>query len=228
VDDDPGTRRVVHATLSAEAFEVATAGSAEEALRWIENHGLPDLAVVDVMLPGMSGLDLCAHLQSSVDIPTVLLTVISDETTMVSALDQYAEDYIVKPIRPAELAARVRRVLRRLSGGRPMASLPVDLGGGVQVDLGRQQLRRGAEQIPLTPTENKLLHVLLRSSPRVVASSFLLRRLWPLEEVYEDTLRVHVHRLRQKIEPDPNRPRILLTQRGLGYRLAPPSEFDVQ
>lgn len=221
VDDDPDTLLVVTRSLSAAGFEVAEARSGPEALAWIERHGLPQVAVIDIRMPAMDGLELSRRLRQRADLPIVLLTAVDDEPTIVDALEGLADDYMVKPFHPRELAARVRRLVLRL------APMDADVGqrlvvdDGLSVDLVHGVAQVGSRgEVALTPTETKILHILLRNAPRTVRTEFLLHRVWPLEEVFEDSLRVHVHRLRQKIEAEPHTPRYLCTERGLGYRFA--------
>jgi DNA-binding response OmpR family regulator len=221
VDDDPDTLLVVTRSLSAAGFEVARARSGSEALAWVERHGLPRLAVVDIRMPGMDGLELSRRLRQRADLPIVLLTAVDDEPTIVGALEGLAEDYMVKPFHPRELAARVRRLLLRFAplDADPGQSVVVDEALSVDFVHGTAQVESQGE-VALTPTETKILHILVSNAPRTVRTEFLLRRVWPLEEVFEDSLRVHVHRLRQKIEADPRSPRYVCTERGLGYRFA--------
>ena len=217
VDDDPDILHLLRKTFESAGFEVGSAASGEAGLRWIERQGLPHLAVVDIRMPGMDGLELCRRVHAYSDLPVILLTAVDDEPTVVEALDTVAEDYVLKPFRPAELVARARRVLRRI-GDFSFAQAPeTPVDDRLAVDFVRQVARVEGQPVPLTPTESKILHILMRSSPRTVDTGYLLRRVWPLEEVFEETLRVHVHRVRQKIEPDPGRPRYVLTHRGQGY-----------
>jgi DNA-binding response OmpR family regulator len=217
VDDDPDILRLVGLSFDHAGFQAATATSGAAALAWIESHGLPDLAVVDIRMPDLDGLTLCQRIQEYCDLPVILLTAVADETTVVQALDTVAEDYVVKPFRPNELVSRARRVLRRF------ADFPAGTGPDTAVDerlainFPRQLARVAGHNVPLTPTETKVLHMLMRSAPRLVSSHYLLGRIWPREEVFEDTLRVHVCRLRQKIERDPAQPAYIVTHRGRGY-----------
>ncbi|RMH20218.1 MAG: DNA-binding response regulator [Acidobacteria bacterium] len=220
VDDDADILRVVRMALEVEGLEVATARSGEDALAWIDRHGLPHLAVVDIMMPGMDGLELSRRIQRASDVPVIMLTAVDDEATLLEAIEQLAEDYVVKPFNPRELAARVKRVLRRVGSFAYALAPLVKVDDHLSIDLVHRTATVGDQQVSLTPTEAKLLHILMRSAPRTVTTDHLLRRVWPLEEVFEDTLRVHMHRLRQKIEPDPSQPRYLITQRGIGYSFA--------
>lgn len=217
VDDDPDILHVLRRTFESSGFEVDTCGSGEAALRWIERHGLPHLAMVDIRMPDLDGLELCRRIHAYSDLPVILLTAVDEEPMVVNALDTVAEDYILKPFRPAEVVARARRVLRRIGDFSFTLASETPVDDRLAVDFVRQVAKVEGNPVPLTPTETKILHILMRSSPRTVDTGYLLRRVWPMEEVFEDTLRVHVHRVRQKIEPDPAKPRYVLTHRGQGY-----------
>lgn len=219
VDDDPDILFLVRTTLERAGLEVWTAASAEQALDTVARRGLPALAVVDIGLPGIDGLELAAKLHAASDVPVVMLSAVSAAATVVAAIESVAEDYVVKPFNPRELAARVQRVLQRLGSG-PLAPGPLTrIDERLALDFaGRRALIDGID-VPLSATEVKLLHVLWRAAGRVVPTESLVRRMWPAGDVFEDALRVKVHRLRQKLEPDPSTPRYLLTERGGGYRL---------
>jgi DNA-binding response OmpR family regulator len=222
LDDDPKIRRLVELKLDHAGFEVRTAASGREALDVIAQNGLPHLAIVDIMMPGMNGFEFCEAVQEFSDLPVIMLTAVDDEDMIIQGIERFAEDYIIKPFSPRELLARVQRVLRRIGDFAytldPLTWVDDRLG----VDFAHQQAVVDGQSIDLTPTETKILYILMRNAGRTVTTDFLLRRLWPLEEVFEDTLRVHVHRLRQKIEADPRKPRYVVTERGLGYRFDPP------
>lgn len=221
VDDEPDLLKVVRLTLEAGGYDVACAGSGEEALACVEENGLPHLAIIDIMMPGIDGLELSRRLLESTDLPIILLTAVDEEQTMVRAIRELAEDYITKPFLPAELLARVERVLRRLADFSYSAAPSIEIDDRLAIDFAHRSIVVENEEIPLTPIEGKILHILVRSKGRPVRTGFLLRRAWPLKEVFEDTLRVHVYRLRQKIERDPATPKYLRTVRGLGYALCP-------
>lgn len=221
VDDDPDILSTVSMTLELEGFEVFQASSAEEAERQIERHGLPHLALVDIMMPGTDGLELCRKVQNYCDLPVILLTAVDDDQTKVRSIDEIAEDYVTKPFHPPELVARVKRVLRRIGdfGFRLEPETRID--ERLAVDFAGKRAVVDGESVALTPTESKLLHILLTNARRTVRTDYLIGRLWPHDEVFEDTLRVHVHRLRQKIEPKSSKPRYLVTHRGEGYVFLP-------
>ena len=218
VDDDPDILRLVSDRLDRAGFEVLISASGQEALDLIERRGLPHLAIVDLMMPGMDGFQFCQSVQSYSDLPVIMLTAIDEEETVIRGIQHFAEDYVTKPFSPRELVARVERVLRRI-GDFGYAMDPVtQVDDYLAVDFAHQQVIVEGGTVSLTPTESKLLYILTRSAGRAVSTDFLLRRLWPFDEVFEDTLRVHIHRLRHKIEPTPSQPQYVITERGLGYR----------
>lgn len=219
VDDDPFNLRIVQHALQQGGFRVNTAQSGEAALASLSQIGLPHLAIVDIhMPPGMSGFEFCYTIHQFSDLPVVMLTAVNEEGTVVQGLEEHAEDYITKPFKPGELVARVRGVLRR------MGTFAYDLDAVTRVDErlsidfpSRNALIYG-DPVSLTPTETKLLYILMRAAGTTVSTEFILRRLWPNEPAFEDRLHVHLHRLRRKIEDkDKQRPRYITSERGLGY-----------
>lgn len=221
VDDDPAILRLVKDKLERAGFEVLTATSGQQALDTIDRYGLPHLAVVDINMPGMDGFEFCRTVQKFTDLPVILLTAVDEEETVVRGIEQFAEDYVTKPFSPRELVVRVQRVLRRIGDFGYALDPVIKVDEHLSVDLAHQQAIVDGQLVSLTPTETKLLYILMRNASRPVTTDFLLRRLWPFEEVFEDTLRVHIHRLRQKVELSPSRPRYVITERGLGYSFAP-------
>jgi DNA-binding response OmpR family regulator len=217
IDDDPDLLRLVSSKLDLSGFEVLTADSGQQALDIIKRHGLPHLAIVDLMMPVMSGFEFCEIVQEFSDLPVIMLTAVDEEETVIRGIQLFAEDYVTKPFSPRELVARVERVLRRMGDFAYTLAPVVKVDDRLAVDFTHQQITIDGQQRDLTPTETKILYILMRNAGRAVTTDFLLRRLWPLEEVFEDTLRVHIHRLRQKLEPAPAQPRYVITERGLGY-----------
>jgi DNA-binding response OmpR family regulator len=217
VDDDATILRLVQYKLKLAGYDVLTAASGQQALDLIACHGLPHLAIVDVLMPDMDGFELCRTVQQYADLPVIMLTAVDEEETIIKGIEYFAEDYVTKPFSPRELVARVERVLRRI-GDFAYALEPITrVDEYLSVDFVHQQAIVRDIPVALTPTETKLLYILIRNAGRYVTTDFLLRRLWPREEVFEDALRVHIHRLRQKIEPNPNQPCYILTERGTGY-----------
>ena len=196
VDDDPDILRLVRDKLDRAGFEVFTATSGQDALDVIKRRGLPHLAIVDLMMPGMSGFEFCQTVQQFSDLPVIMLTAIDEEETVIQGIEHYAEDYITKPFSPRELVARVQRVLRRMADYSYTFTPLTRIDDRLAVDFAHQEAVIDDQKISFTPLETKILYILMRNAGRTVTSSFLLRRLWPLEEGSEHTLRVHVHRLR--------------------------------
>jgi DNA-binding response OmpR family regulator len=217
IDDDPDILRLIRRELENAGFLVWAAASAEEALDIVSRSGLPHLALVDILLPGIDGLTLARRFQEWSDLPIIMLTSVDEEETVVRAIESFAEDYVRKPFKPRELVARVERVCRRIGDFGYTLQPVIRVDERLSVDFAHQRVTVDGKQVPLTATESKLLYVLMRQAGRPVGTEFLLRRLWPSEEVFEDALRVHVHRLRGKIEPTPGRPRYVVTERGTGY-----------
>ncbi len=217
VDDDPAIRRLLRDKLDASGYEVWTAASGNEALEVIGRRGMPHLAIVDINMPGMNGLRFCETVLQFSDLPIIMLSAIDEEDTIVGSISRYAEDYVTKPFSPRELAARAQRVLRRVADYGYTSGVITEIDDYLSIDIPHQRAIANGQAVQLTPTETKLLYVLMRNAGHTVTTDFLLRRLWPMEEVFEDSLRVHVHRLRHKIEPAPSRPRYVLTERGVGY-----------
>lgn len=217
VDDDPAIVRLVKDKLEGAGYAVFTANSGRQALDAIARRGMPHLAIVDINMPVMGGFEFCQAVQEFSDLPVVMLSAVDEEETIIQGINRYAEDYVIKPFSPRELLARVQRVLRRMGDYAYVLDPITQVDDYLGIDFPHQQVLLKEQTISLTPTETKLLYILIRNAGRVVSADFLMRRLWPMEEVFEDTLRVHVHRLRQKIEPAPSQPRYVLTERGLGY-----------
>jgi DNA-binding response OmpR family regulator len=218
VEDDPDLLRLIRRTLEEAGFTVWPCLSAEAALALISERGLPHLALMDILLPGLDGMELAHRLHEWSDLPIVMLTSVDEQEMVVQAIERFAEDYIRKPFNPREMVARIERVFRRIGDFAYALEPVVRVDERLSIDFAHQRALTAGREVALTSTETKLLYVLLRSAGRVVATDFLLRRLWPSDEVFEDTLRVHVHRLRSKIEPEPSRPRYVVTERGAGYR----------
>jgi DNA-binding response OmpR family regulator len=166
---------------------------------------------------GMSGFEFCRTVHEYSDMPVVMLTAASDETTVIEGLQNHAEDYIVKPFSGPELTARVRRVLARIGDFSYTLADSTHIDERLQINFSRREAIVAGEPVSLTPTETKLLYILVRNGGRIVTTDFLLNRIWPLQDAQEDRLHVHIHRLRRKIEPDDNEPTYILAERGTGY-----------
>jgi DNA-binding response OmpR family regulator len=219
VDDEPKILKTVRAYLENAGFRVVTAGDGQMALT-VYRHEKPALVVLDLGLPGMDGLDVARTLRRDSNVPIIMLTARVDEADKLIGLELGSDDYVTKPFSPRELVARVRAVLRRTSGEREGAPVPI-VAGDVAIDIERRQVAVSGQPVELTPTEFDLLVVLARHPGRVFTRLELLDRVQGYAfEGYERTVDAHVKNLRQKIEPDPKQPRYLLTVYGVGYRFA--------
>jgi len=217
VDDEPPIRRFLRTSLAAQGYRVVEAEDGAGALRQIADEK-PDLIVLDLGLPDRDGIDLIREIRQSAETPIVVLSVRDDERGKVQALDLGASDYVTKPFGTEELLARVRAALRhRLleQGERPVFKLK-----DLEVDLVRRIVTRRQERIHLTPKEYDLLRLLITHAGKVMTHRQLLREIWgPAHVEDNDYLRSYVRMLRSKIEDDPTRPQLLLTEPGVGYRL---------
>jgi DNA-binding response OmpR family regulator len=216
VDDDPTLLPVLGRRLARDGFEVVTASSGQAALRVLE-RAWPSLLVIDLMMPQMDGFELCRRVKQIADLPIIVLSAVDASESKVRALQEYAEDYITKPFDPDELAARIHRVLRRTAGRSHIV-----LGGGeLEVDLATRRVQIDGQTHPLTPTEVRILQVLIGSLDHTVPTETLLERVWSESDGADPSyVWVTMRRLRRKLEPDPDNPRYLVTERGIGYRLA--------
>ncbi|GIW12693.1 MAG: DNA-binding response regulator [Tepidiforma sp.] len=217
VDDEAGVLRLMKLELTAQGFRVITAENGEDALRLAEEQR-PDAVVLDVMMPGISGLEVMRRLRERSNVPIVLVTAKDKDSDKVRGLELGADDYVVKPFNPDELGARIRAVLRRALA--PEVDRVVRA-GNVEIDLNRRLVRKNGEHVALTRTEWLLLQHLAANPDKVILAPELLTKVWGPE--YRDDLqylRVWVSRLRAKIEDVPSEPRIVKTLPGIGYMLA--------
>lgn len=217
VEDEESFSDPLSYLLEKEGFEVAVAADGNEALGVFERDGA-DLILLDLMLPGMSGTEVCRQVRQRSNVPVIMLTAKDSEIDKVVGLELGADDYVTKPYSSRELVARVRAVLRRQ--GEPEELVSATLGAGpVRMDVERHVVSVDGEQVSLPLKEFELLEMLLRNAGRVLTRGQLIDRVWGSDYVGDTkTLDVHVKRLRSKIEPDPSSPRHLLTVRGLGYK----------
>ena len=221
VDDEPGIIEMASAYLRRDGFVVRTAATGQRALDSVATQ-IPDLVVLDLMLPDIPGEQVCASLRRYTSVPVLMLTAKSAETDRVRGLALGADDYLVKPFSPRELVARVRAILRRTSGGpEPAADLLIIDGGRLEIDLAAHEARLVGERLPLTASEFKLLAALGRQPRRVFSRFELLQVLQgPDIEGFERTVDVHVMRLRRKMDDAaPGRADYIATVYGVGYRL---------
>ena len=217
VEDDTGIRQILRTLLESAGYRVVEAGTAERGKIEARAHK-PDLLLVDLGLPDGDGLDVISSLRKWSPVPVIVLSARTMEAQKIAALDAGADDYVTKPFGAAELLARVRAALRRtVRGADPMASLHL---GDIEVDLGRRELRGAQPGQHLTPLEYRLLESLARHVGLIVRQDQLIREVWGPDHLGDTrNLRVCIKNLRNKLEPDPRRPRHLITEAGLGYRL---------
>jgi len=222
IDDEPQIRRVMRVILSGENYEVLEARSGDAALlRFRES--LPDLALLDLNMPGMSGLETCRAIRESSDVPIVVLTVRHEEEEKVEALDAGADDYVTKPFGKQELLARIRAALRR-SPSSPAAGPRTFSAGELEIDFEARKIRSGKKAVRLTPKEFELLRYLVAHAGKPVPHRELLQAVWgPDYGDQTDYLRVFITHLRKKIEPNPAKPQYILTDPWLGYRFETPT-----
>jgi len=220
VEDEESFSDALSYMLRKEGFEVAVAGTGPFALEEFDRTGA-DLVLLDLMLPGLSGTEVCRQLRSRSNVPVIMLTAKDGEIDKVVGLELGADDYVTKPYHTRELVARIRAVLRRQ--GEPEELLPTALEAGpVRMDVDRHVVTVAGTQVSLPLKEFELLELLLRNAGRVLTRIQLIDRIWGADYVGDTkTLDVHVKRLRSKIEPDPSSPRHLVTVRGLGYKYEP-------
>jgi two-component system OmpR family response regulator len=217
VDDEEKIRELVQNYLVNEGFEVDTAADGDQALAKIK-AGKPDLIVLDLLLPGISGLDVCRQTRQFSDVPIIMLTAKTEEIDKLLGLELGADDYITKPFSLRELAARIRVILRR-AGPKIEKNEELVKAGGLEIDLGSHTVWAEGEKVNLTPTEYKILTILLNNRVRVYSRLQLLdAALGFAYEGYERSIDTHISNLRKKIEPDPSNPRYILTLYGTGYR----------
>lgn len=217
VDDDPTIIRSLRVNLEADGFDVLTASSGEDALRRIAQK-IPDLAVVDLLLPDMHGFELCKKMKEYLDLPIVMLTAVGSEDSVVDGLELYAEDYVVKPFSYKELLARINRVLKRTRGILPREQITV-VDEKLRLDFARHLAILGGKEVKLTRVESRLMAALAKKANHVVKIEELIEEAWPDGEGDPSRLWVNICRLRNKLEADPNEPKRLVTQRGTGYKL---------
>ncbi len=222
VDDDATLVDVVGRYLCRDGHQVECVHDGYAALRRIEEEP-PDLVILDLMLPGISGLEVCRRLRQNWPIPIVMLTALGEETDKVVGFETGADDYVTKPFSPRELTMRVRSVLRRARGTGLQGTAPRGMltDGDLSIDLGAHEVRRGPELVSLTAREYDLLVYLLRHPRQAFTRDELLDQVWNWSFGDTSTVTVHVRRLREKLEADPTRPRRIVTVWGVGYRFEP-------
>ncbi|MDP9801114.1 two-component system response regulator RegX3 [Arcanobacterium wilhelmae] len=225
VDDEPTYRETLEFNLTRDGFDVLTAPSGPEAVVAFRNAH-PDLILLDLMLPGMSGEEVFRKVRDESDVPVIMLTAKDSEIDRVVGLELGADDYVTKPYSYRELLARIRAILRRLeksagvAGGGASASADVLSAGGLELDVAAHEVRVNGEPVAMPLREFELLELLMENLNRVLTRTQIFDALWGVDYIGDPkTLDVHVKRIRSKIEEDPANPRQLVTVRGLGYKL---------
>lgn len=214
VDDDTALAEMIGIVLKAEGFEPVFCADGARALAAF-TESKPDLVLLDLMLPGKDGIEVCAEIRAESGVPVIMLTAKSDSTDIVRGLESGADDYVVKPFNPKELVARIRTRLRPVSAS-TSGTLSV---GDLTLDVAGHEVRRGSTKINLTPLEFELLLALAMKPEQVFTREMLLEQVWGYHYKADTRLvNVHVQRLRAKVEEDPDNPRIVMTVRGVGYR----------
>ena len=214
VDDDPALAEMLTIVLRGEGFETAVVSDGTRALPAVRDTQ-PDVVLLDLMLPGMNGIDVCRAIRAESGVPIVMLTAKSDTVDVVLGLESGADDYVVKPFKPKELVARIRARVRR-NDAEPAEQLSI---GEIDIDVPAHQVTREGRPIALTPLEFDLLVALARKPRQVFTREVLLEQVWGYRHAADTRLvNVHVQRLRSKIEHDPENPEIVVTVRGVGYK----------
>jgi DNA-binding response OmpR family regulator len=224
VDDEPHVIKLVKANLETSGYRVLTAEDGDRAIRAVESD-LPDLVILDLMLPKMDGYAVCQHIREFSTVPIIMLTARSAQVDLVHGFEVGADDYLTKPFSVAELLMRVQAVLRRSRWPEEILSRQGFRAGPIEIDFAQHRVLVDGEETKLTPTEYRLLAYLASNPNRVISHRELLRAVWGPEYGEEtEYLRVYIRYLRQKLEPLPSEPRYLLTQPGAGYMLYQPDE----
>jgi two-component system, OmpR family, KDP operon response regulator KdpE len=216
VDDEPQIRRSLQVNLEGKGYAVYTADGAEQAFQAIMNR-TPDVIIVDLLMPGIDGIELTRRIRQQLAVPIIVLSAIGDERKKVEALELGADDYVTKPFSMEELLARIKSVLRRAAGAH--SSEPICVYGDLSINYDRREVRLHNEVVKLTPTEYDLLKYMIENAGKILTHRILLNAVWgPAYSDQAQYLRVFVGHLRKKLENNPARPRFILTDPGVGYR----------
>ena len=217
VDDDPILVRTLQLNLERDGFQVAVASNGQEALNTLERR-IPDLMLVDLLLPDMHGFELSRRVKQYLDVPIIMVTAVGAEESVVKGIESYAEDYVVKPFNYRELLARLNRILKRTRNVLPEGQI-IKLGSELVIDFARHVVAINGQERRLTPTEERLLAALARNLNRVVPKDSLIDETWPDGDGDSPRLWVNIQRIRRKMEPQPDVPRYLITEANVGYKL---------
>ena len=217
-DDEARMRRFMQMNLDLEGYRVVEASNGLEAIDKVREE-LPDLVLLDVMMPELDGFEALHIIRETSTVPVIMLTVRDDESDKIKGLELGADDYVTKPFSPRELASRIKAVLRRTEMGSPSGKSMLVIDDHLQIDFNRQQVFVAGQEVKLRPTEYRLLYHLVNNAGYTLTHETILAKVWGYE--YRDEsqyVRLYITYLRQKIEPDPSHPRYILTERGVGYR----------
>lgn len=221
IDDDPDIRESLEIALSLQLrnLDIVSAPNGESGLQLLAEQA-PDLVLLDVTMPGLSGFEVLREIRRQSDVPVILLTGRDQELERVRGLESGADDYVTKPFGHQELVARIRAVMRRSTSRAPVRQEPSIQTGDLSIHFENQEVTRGGRPVRLSPVEYRLLEILARNAGRIVPTNLLFERIWgESRPVEDDYVKVYINRLRRKVEADPRRPRYILTERGYGYRL---------
>ena len=218
VDDEPRMVKFVRMNLELEGYRVSEATNGLDALDKVRDE-LPDLVLLDVMMPEMDGFEALERIREVSTVPVIMLTVKGEEEDRIRGLELGADDYVTKPFSPRELASRIKAVLRRAEMAAPLEKTAIVIDDDLSVDFQRREVIVRGEQVKLRPTEYRLLYHLVKNAGWVMTHEMLLAKVWGYEYREEShLLRLYITYLRKKIEPDPSHPKYILTERGVGYR----------
>jgi DNA-binding response OmpR family regulator len=218
VDDDVDLLRLMERRLERDGYDVIAAERPKQALLAIQRR-LPDLAIVDLLMPEMDGFELADKIKRRIDLPLIFLTSVSETKTRIEGIRRYAEDYVTKPFDYEELLARVQRVLRRTAGSVVLHEPLIVVDDGLSVDFAKSEIHTATGVVKLSVTETKLLYHLVRNAGQTLPVGTLVAKIWGYaDETGPEALRVAIYRLRRKVEPEPSKPQYILTEREVGYR----------
>ena len=220
VDDDPAILRLLNTNLKARGYEVTTATNGEESLEAVQSDFI-DLIILDIMMPKVDGVEVCRRIREWSNIPIIILSARGDEKDKVRCLELGADDYLTKPFGIAELMARIKTAFRHRGDPSVAPAQPNFTCNGMEINFAKRRVTVNGKEITLTPTEYSLLQYLAVNSDKVLTHSMILQSVWGSEYSSEkEYLRVFVGRLRRKLEPDPEKPRYIITDHGVGYHFA--------
>jgi DNA-binding response OmpR family regulator len=226
-DDDRDMVDMLSYWLKGRGYDVIRAFDGEQAIkRWRET--LPDLVILDVQMPKLDGFEVCRQMRSETNSMVLILTAFDREDDEVRGLELGADDYLRKPFTPRQLLARIKAILRRSTNGHGTANSSVVTVGPISLDAMRHEVTREGDKVRLTPTESRLLHLLMTHTGQVLTTDMIIERVWGYDEAGDSGLvKTHIRHLRQKVEPDSNNPQFIMTVPGVGYTFTAPFSSDL-